>query len=165
MLAVVIRVLHIAFAVIAAGAAFYQWRVVHPTLAGMDESERRRIRSELLARWRGVIWTAMPVLLVTGLINFIAFKIPMYKEYSNKAVYHGLFLVKFLAALGVFHTATVLTLPGDKFEAKYRDKAGFWLGLMMVFLSIVIVVGAVMSNFDAVFGKPSANPVLDVAGS
>src|SRR5262245_3799351 len=146
--AVALRILHIGAAILAAGAAFFQWRALHPTLAALAPEQRRPIREAVVARWRPVVFACIAILLVTGLINFVAYKIPAYKTHPLKGMYHGLLGVKILAALLSFHCATVLALPGAKGE-KYRDRAGFWLTALVVSLAVVIVIAAVLNNFPA----------------
>jgi uncharacterized membrane protein len=143
-----LRVLHIGAAIVAAGGAFFQFVALHPTLATLPAEQRRPIREAVVDRWRGVVFAAIGLLLITGLVNFVVYKIPEYKPLPTnvKMVYHSLFGLKFLAALAAFHAATVLVLPGPKGE-RYRDNAGFWLKYLAVVLTLVVILGAAMRNF------------------
>lgn len=151
-LAVVIRVLHIGAGVIAAGAAFFQWYALHPALSKLSPEQRSAVRDPLLRRWFPLILTVIALLLLSGLLNFVAFKIPEYKEHPHKGVYHGLFGLKFLLALASFHFATVLALPGARGD-RWRDKAHVWLAVQIALLSGVIVIGAVLRYFPTLFPR------------
>jgi hypothetical protein len=147
-LAVVVRVMHIGVAIIAAGAVFFQFAVVHPAMRALEEAQRRALRGQIVQRWRPVILICMILLVLTGLVNFLAFKVPYYRGTTYAGAYHALFGLKLLAALLVFHPATLLVLPGEKYDRQYRDRAGFWLAYMLALLALVILLGAVLNNFD-----------------
>lgn len=147
---VLIRVLHIAAAMTVAGGALYQWRALLPTLSGIDEARRMELREALVARWRLVAWTAMAVLLLTGLLNFVLNKIPELKPHPHKGIYHALFGVKFLLALAAFHAGTVITLPGAK-GARYRANAKFWLALLLAYVIAIVVIAAILRDFTILF--------------
>ena len=150
-LAVVVRLLHIGFAMILAGGALYQLFVVQPMLESLEPEHRRSVRELMAARWRPWLFTAVVVLFVSGLMNFLLFKVPAYTEHSSKGVYHGLIGLKIILALGVMHVMTMLSLPGDKFDKKYRERAGFWLSLAVAMLAGIIVLGAIANNFALLF--------------
>ncbi len=140
---VVLRVLHTGSAALAAGGVVFQMAALHPTLGGLAPETRLPIRESVVARWRLIVFSVISILLVTGLINFVVYKMPEFQGASNAGLYHGLFGLKFLAALLAFHGATVLALPGKKGEA-YREGAGFWLKYLAVLFAIIFVLGAVL---------------------
>lgn len=144
-LAVILRATHIAFAIVVAGAAFYQLAILRPSLADSDAAERKALLSRNLSRWRPVVFLSIALLLVTGLVNFVAFRVPLFRGLPNAGFYHALFGLKFLAALAAFHAATVLVLPGEKFDAKYRSRAGFWLTYLVTLFALMVVLGSVMN--------------------
>lgn len=144
-LAVVLRVLHVLAAVAAAGGAMFQLVALHPALAGMDDAARRALRAQIVRRWGVVVVLAIIVLLLTGLVNFVAYAIPEMKNSPAKMLYHGIFGLKFVAALAAFHSAAVLVLPGPRGE-RHRDKAGFWLKLMVSMFVVIIVCGAILRD-------------------
>ena len=142
-LQLVLRIAHIAAAVTLGGAVVFQLLAVQPVLRGLDDAQRTALAAGLARRWRGVLWTGMALLLVSGLLNFLLFKVPEYKTVPYKAVYHGLFGVKFLAALALFHAATMLSMPGPAFD-RYRRRARGWLSYATVLLALIVVLAAVM---------------------
>lgn len=150
-LAVVVRLLHIAFAVILAGGAIYQLFVIQPMLQTLDPQPRREMRERLAAGWRPILVTCVGVLFLSGLMNFLMFKVPRYHDHSSAGLYHGLIGMKIILALGVMHVMTMLALPGEKFDKKYRERAGFWLGLAVAMLSGIIILGAIANNFERFF--------------
>lgn len=138
-----VHFVHVLAAIVAAGAAFFQWWAVHPALARYDMDLRRRVRESIADRWRLIVFACIVLLIATGLTTYVAFRIPALKTDPNRGLYHALFGVKFLAALGSFHCAAVLALPGVKGQA-YRDRARFWLPFMVVLLVIVILLASVL---------------------
>lgn len=158
-LLVVIRVIHIGAAIVAGGALAYQLLAVRPALAALPETQRGELRRALAARWLPIVLVLLALLLATGLANYLVFKIPLYRTHPEKGLYHALFGLKFLAALGVFHVATVLSLPGPRGD-RWRDRAGLWLGLGATLLAVVVVAGALLGNFPALFPPPVAGLAL-----
>ena len=146
--ATLLRILHIGSALLAAGGALFQFIALHPTLADLPAEQRKPIREAVVARWRAVVFAAIALLLISGLINFVAYKIPQYKPLPSnvKMVYHTLFGLHMLAGLLAFHAASVLVLPGAKGE-RYRDNAGFWLKYLAVIFTLIVILGAAMRNF------------------
>ncbi|MBI5865440.1 MAG: hypothetical protein HZB38_13220 [Planctomycetes bacterium] len=148
--ATVLRVVHVAAAILAAGGAAFQLIALHPALAAVPEAQRLPIREAVAARWRTVIFACIAVLLLSGLLNFVVYRIPAVRSFpeSLRPFYHGLFGVKVLAALAAFHAAMVLALPGRKGEA-YRNKAGFWLPYLAACLAVVVILGVVLRSLGA----------------
>ncbi len=151
---IVIRVLHIGSAILAAGGAAFQYIALLPAAAELQETPARALRERIAARWRGVVFTAVLLLLATGLLNFLIFKVPEYRGTSHVALYHGLFGLKLLLALIVFHPATLLVLPGPKGEIA-RAAARGWLGYMLVLFTLIVVLGAVLREFPNLFVQSS----------
>jgi hypothetical protein len=154
-LLVVIRVIHIGAAIAAGGALIYQLLAVRPALAILPDASRFELRRAQAARWFPIVLVLIVALLASGLANYLIFKIPLYRTHPDKGLYHALFGLKFLAALGVFHVATVLSLPGARGD-RWRDRAGLWLGLGATLLAVVVIAGAVLGNFPSLFPPPAA---------
>lgn len=151
--ATILRIVHIGAAILAAGGAFFQLMALHPALAALSPEQRLPIREAVMDRWRKVVFICIALLLLSGLLNFMLFKLPELKPYpsSIKGMYHGLFGLKVIAALGSFHAASVLALPGAKGQ-RYRDNAGFWLRFLAIMLLIVILAGSALRNFKPALG-------------
>jgi hypothetical protein len=154
-LLVVIRVVHIGAGIAAGGALAYQLLALRPALAALPDVQRVELRGALAARWFPIVLVLLVLLLASGLANYLVFKIPLYRTHPDKGLYHALFGLKFLAALGVLHLATVLSMPGPRGD-RWREKAGLWLCLALTLLVVVIVAGALLGNFAALFPPPVA---------
>ncbi|MCH7870590.1 MAG: hypothetical protein IID33_02715, partial [Planctomycetes bacterium] len=133
------------------GGALYHLFFVQPMLESLGPEHRRSVGELMAARWRPWLFTAVVVLFVSGLMNFLMFKVPHYRDHSSAGLYHGLIGAKIILALGVMHVMTMLSLPGDKFDKKYRERAGFWLSLAVAMLVGIIVLGAIANNFALLF--------------
>jgi uncharacterized membrane protein len=152
-LAVVLRFIHIMAAMAAGGAILFHWLAVTPALKTTAGDMRSGIASAIANRWRGVVYTMILLLLATGLTTFLVYRVPYYREHPQKAIYHGVFGVKLLAALLLFHGATVLTLSGPKGE-KYRAKAAGRLAFMAFLLVIIVAAGAKLRYFETLYPWP-----------
>jgi hypothetical protein len=149
-LAIILRILHIAAGATAFGAVMFQRIALHPSLQTIDEGTRASFRAGLVARWRAVILAVIAVLLITGLLTFLLYRIPEYTDHPKKGLYHGLFGLKLLLGLAVFHPATLLVLPGAAGD-RARAKAGMWLNIMLVELVLIVIIGAILRNFRDLF--------------
>lgn len=150
MLGVLLRILHIAAGATAIGGVVFQAVALHPALKSLDEGPRAALRAGVVARWRGVVLAAIAVLLVSGLLTYMLYRIPEYRAHSMKGLYHGLLGLKILLGLLVFHPAALLVLPGGPGD-RARAKAGLWLNVMLVELALIVILGAVLRNFTELF--------------
>lgn len=144
----IFRIAHIAAASVAVGAAAFQYGALHPALAALDETQRAALRARIVERWRPVVLALVAILLISGLVNFALFKIAAVKDSPYKGLYHALFGLKFLAALLVFHPATMLVMPGPKGDA-CRARSTWWLSYMLVLFAVIIVLGAVLRKLSS----------------
>lgn len=145
--ALVLRVLHIASAAMAAGAVAFQFFALHPAMRSLEGPQRRELRETIIGRWRGFVFTLIGLLLATGMLNFLLYKVPELRGKPHAGLYHGLFGLKVVAALLVFHAVSMLALPGAKGE-KFRDQAGFWLKLLVVLMAVIFVLAAVLKSLS-----------------
>jgi hypothetical protein len=152
MLAPAIHILHVGFAAAMIGAVLFQWWALHPSLSSLPDEQRTALRTGVTARWRMVVFAAIVLLILTGLINFIAYKIPAYRDHPYKGIYHGLFGLKVLAALGVFHISACLAVPG-RIGEKYRARADVWLGRLSGLMILIVIVGGVLFSFDRILPR------------
>lgn len=152
-LAVLLRFLHIITAIALGGAVMFQWAVLRPVLGVAAPEARPAIDTAVTARWRSTVYSSIFFLLATGLINFLMYRVPYFREHPQKAIYHGIFGVKLLAALLFFHGVTVLSLPGAKGD-KYRLRAGGWLGYLIALLIVIVASAAVLRYFENLWPWP-----------
>jgi hypothetical protein len=138
--AIVLRWLHIVPAVVAGGATFYAALALLPTLGELPEADRARLREALTRRWRPVFMACTTLLLASGLLNFILFQAPVHK---GQPLYHGLFGVKFLAAMVVFFLGAALTGRSAGF-AGIRANARRWTGVTAALVLLILLVSGVL---------------------
>jgi hypothetical protein len=146
---IAMRILHIGAAIVAAGGVAFQLLALQPTLRSLPDDQRIEVREKIVARWFQVVMICIGLLLLTGFINFIAFKVPELRDKPYKNLYHTLFGIKFILALAVFHGATVSVLPLPRGE-KYRARASVWLMRNTVFLIAIVIIAALMRYVDAI---------------
>ena len=126
--------LHLAFAAVAVGGVIYARMVALPALGQAAEAARRTALEGLVARMRPLWFSAIGVLLVSGLYN-LARSAP-----GKPPVYHMLVGVKILLALHVFASLFLAGLPGTG-EAGSESRRGRRLvgaaisGLVILLLS------------------------------
>lgn len=156
-LAVVLRFLHIGAAAVVIGGTAYKWFAIRPAWRTAPESSSSELREQFARNWRPVVLSAIAILLITGLVNFVAYKIPEYRDHPSKGTYHALMGVKILAALAVFHMATLLTAPGPR-GAQRRARSAGWLAALLGLFALILVIGAKLANFEALFPGPPVQP-------
>lgn len=140
LVAIVLRWLHIVPAVIAGGAAFYTVLALLPAMGEMPEADRARLRDSLTRRWRAVFMACTTLLLASGLLNFILYQAPVHK---GQPLYHGLFGVKFLAAMVVFFLGAALTGRSAGL-AGIRANARRWTAVTAVLVLLILLVSGVL---------------------
>jgi uncharacterized membrane protein len=141
-LAVVLRFLHIAPAVIAGGATIFVRLALLPALASLPEAERVRVKGEIDRRWRIVVMACITLLLLSGIANFVLYQAPVHK---GQPLYHALFGVKFLAAMVVFFLASALTGRSAAL-AQIRANARFWAGVAATLVIAIVLISAVLRS-------------------
>lgn len=148
-LQLVLRIVHIVAAVALGGALVYRVVALRPALRTLDEGPRLALDAQLAQRWIGTVFAGAGLLLASGLLTFLLFRVPEYRGRPSAAAYHGLFGLKLLAGLLLLHAAAVLSLPGPRF-ASYR--AGrFWPGYALALLVVVLVLGALLRYLPAIY--------------
>jgi len=140
--ALVLRWIHIVPAVVAGGATIFVRLALLPALSTLPEAERLRVKEAIDRRWRVVVMVCISLLLVSGLTNFVLYQAPAHK---GQALYHGLFGVKFLAAMVVFFLASALTGRSAALAA-IRSNARFWGSLAAILVVAILLISAVLRN-------------------
>ena len=141
-LAIVLRFLHIAPAVIAGGATIFVRLALLPALASLPEAERVRVKDAIDRRWRVVVMACVTLLLVSGLANFAIYQAPFHK---GQPLYHALFGVKFLAAMVVFFLASALAGRSAAL-AGIRANSRLWVGVAATLVIAIVLISAVLRN-------------------
>lgn len=138
------RWLHLSAAIVAIGGALFMRAVLVPSVrATLTDEQRAALHEEVIGRWKLLAMISMAVLLVTGFVNFFMVSLPATKNDEEMAgLYHMIFGLKFMAALGVFFIASALTGKSKALEG-IRAAAPKWLAIVVV-LGLVIVAMAGM---------------------
>ncbi len=141
-LATVLRVLHIAPAVVAGGATIFVRLALLPGLASLPEAQRVSVKDAIDRRWRIVVMACVTLLFVSGIANFVRYQAPAHK---GQALYHALFGVKFLAAMIVFFLASALSGRSAAL-ASIRANARVWAGVAASLVIAIVMISAVLRS-------------------
>ncbi len=143
LVAIVFRWIHLGAAIVAVGGTVFQRFILMPALSAVGEAERTVIRERVLARWRIVVHSSVLALLLSGIYNaFVAFP-----QHKGQPLYHSIFGVKALLALGIFGIATVLTGKSDRAQ-RMRGRGPFWMGLLVALTAAVVALSGVLKNLS-----------------
>jgi uncharacterized membrane protein len=159
-LAFVLRLLHILAAITAVGGSIFIRFALYPAVPLLPEGQRAAVHEVVRRPWARLIYISIAVLLVTGLINFVLF-LRSSKAWSTEwreeylSIYHILFGIKLLLALGIFALASILAgrSPGTQ---KIRDNAKFWLNVNLAMALAVVAISGIMRLTHVGPSDPSA---------
>jgi len=126
---------HIGAAVIGVGGMGFLIIVLLPSLRVLSAEQRDLLAQAVMGRFRWVSWTAIVLLLVSGLYNVkLVWEAPW-------GTYWRLLTVKVILALLVFAISLALTLPLNFLE-RFRARRRMWLTLAFALALIVILFSA-----------------------
>ncbi len=134
-LAAVMRFLHMAGAIVAAGGSVFATFVVLPALRGLADDARQAAFEEVRRRFARLFVVSAGALLVSGAYRFVTIEMA---DHQGQAIYHALFGVKFLLVLAVIAIGHAL-LGSGKFLAGLRNRRRKWMQLNLLF--VVLIVG------------------------
>jgi uncharacterized membrane protein len=142
--ALISRWAHILAAITAVGGTIFIRYALLPSLATLPDEQRRALQESLRARWSKAVMVAILFLLASGLYNFIIINRGLgagnEAMLGLKPMYHALFGVKFLLALGIFFIASALVGRSTAFE-KVRANAKLW-ATVNIALAVALVCGS-----------------------
>lgn len=147
-LAYVLRLMHVLAVIAAVGGLIFVRFALLPAMDTLGEDQRRALHEAVRQRWSRVIQLSILFLLVSGLINYVMFvraaKVwsPEWRE-AYSSMYHMLFGIKFLLALGIFALASILTGRSAGTQ-KIRDNSRFWLNVNLALALAVVMISGVM---------------------
>ena len=128
--------MHLTAAVISVGGLAFLLLVLTPSLGNLPPAQRDLWAKQVMDRFRWVLWTAIIVLLVSGLYSI--------REYYWEVAWGkswGLLTVKIVLALVVFVIALALTLPLKLFNW-VRARRQVWLSVAVGLAVTVIFISA-----------------------
>jgi hypothetical protein len=171
LLAILFRWAHVLAVVAAVGGLFFLRVVLYPAVReALGDEQRAMLREKVLGRWRRVSLICIALLLISGIYNFVTISLPKAEDIR---LYHPLFGIKFLAALGVFFLASALTSRGPAFKG-LRDRTPKWLAVTCLLALAVILISGVLKNLTpasaesdsavAVLPQTAGSPAEQAAG-
>ena len=141
-LPILARWLHIGPVIIAIGGAFFMRFVLLPSMGEtLAEDHSQRLRSAMMTRWRKWVHICIGLILLSGLFN-IYHAAAVLRESS---LYQILFVVKLLAAVGVFMVASVLVGRSEGF-GPMRANPRKWLAVIVGLAAAIVIVSGIMKN-------------------
>ncbi len=153
-----LRWLHILAAIsLVGGTFFWRWALV-PSLAGLENADRKRIEEAIRPKWARIVMIASALVLLSGIWNFV--NIIKANAFEGN-MYHALIGVKLLLALMILWIAARLSGRSQGAE-RFREKQGLWLTINVV-LSIVLVCIAGAMKFTPRTPKPPEAEVEQTA--
>lgn len=146
LLPILFRWMHVLAAVVAVGGTVFVRFVLLPAAReALTEEQHQTLNAKLVGRWKVVVMTCIVALLVSGSYNFMT--ISLVKAEHN-ALYHPLFGIKVLAAVGVFLIAGALTGRAVAFEGIRRNSSS-WMLVAAILGVAVIMLSGVLKNLGA----------------
>jgi len=128
--------IHVTAVVIGVGGLAFLLLVLTPSLGDLQPEQRALLAKHVIDRFRWVIWSAIVVLLVSGLYSI--------REYYWEAAWGKswmLLTIKIVLALIVFVIALALTLPFRLLEW-VRARRQIWLSIAVGLAVTVIFISA-----------------------
>jgi len=128
--------IHVTAAVISVGGLAFLLLVLVPSLGNLQSEQRDLWAKQVMNRFRWVLWTAIIVLLVSGLYSI--------REYYWEVAWGkswGLLTVKIVLAFVVFVIALALTLPLKLFNW-VRARRQVWLSIAVGLAVTVLFISA-----------------------
>jgi uncharacterized membrane protein len=136
---VIFRWLHIVPVIVLLGSTVFVWVAVSPALQGAG-GQAPEWMTAMRKRWGMVPRVCIVLILVSGLYNFMTYRMRME---SLPSVYHAFFGIKVLLALGVFFLAEALNGKSAAF-APLRANLRKWGGVSVALGILVVLISGVL---------------------
>ncbi len=137
------RWMHILPAIIAVGGSIFMRMALLPAVTALPDSERPKFHEAVRSRWSKWVAGAILFLLVSGFYNYFYYT----RTYTLPPVYHMLFGIKFLLALGVFALASILS-GRSALAQRLRQNPRPWLNLNVSLAVLVVLISGMMRTMD-----------------
>ncbi|MGD0006999.1 MAG: CopD family protein [Terriglobia bacterium] len=128
--------LHVTAVVIGVGGMAFLLFILMPSLGALDPEHRDLLAKQVMDRFRWIVWSAIIVLLVSGLYSI--------RQYYWEAAWGkswALLTVKIVLALFVFVISLALTLPFKLFD-RVRARRQIWLTIAVGLAVATIFISA-----------------------
>lgn len=137
------RWLHVLAAMAAVGGTLFMRLAMLPATAQLSPDAKEAFLQAVRSRWAKVVMTAILLLLVSGLYNISRKEV----TYQVSPLYHALFGIKFLLALGIFFLASALVGRSEAFAA-IRGQAAKWLVVNLLLAVLVVCISGVLRQIE-----------------
>lgn len=142
-LGLVSRWMHILAAITAVGGTIFMRMALLPSVNELADDARKQLHAAVRGRWAKFVMGSIAFLLISGLYNIFVIESQKKIPPADSGLYHALFGIKFLLALGIFFIASALVGRSPAF-AKIRENARFWLTMNMTLAILVVCLSGVL---------------------
>lgn len=137
-LPLLMRWIHVGTAIVLVGGLIFYRLVFVPVVTKvLSDEEREKLRVPLMRRWKMYIHPPVILFLVSGFYNYI---FVTSGNHEGQGLYHALFGVKFLLALGVFALGIIMTSTMGWSE-KLRKNQALWSVLVLLAVAVALIGG------------------------
>ncbi|MEQ8849551.1 hypothetical protein [Botrimarina sp.] len=159
LIALLSRVAHTTCAATLLGGLMYLRFVLAPAASAEPTDAETVLFAGRRKAWAACVGVCTALLLVSGFYNFFVF-VGVYQNLP--ALYHPLFGVKFLLALGVM---VIMALVAGRTGAADRVRGSLtaWLNVALVLTLVVFLLGAVLRSFRDLPDARAAAPAIEEA--
>ncbi|MBX7258401.1 MAG: hypothetical protein K1Y02_18705 [Candidatus Hydrogenedentes bacterium] len=149
----VMRWMHILAAITAVGGVTFLRFVLIPAAERvLDDSAHAKLRESVIKRWQKLVHLCILLFLVSGFYNYLMIT---RHDHAGQALYHALFGIKFLLALGVFALAVALTSL-KQWSAGLRAKSKTWLAVLFIMAVGIVLISSTMKQLPKTTVPPIA---------
>ncbi len=136
------RWVHLFSIIAAVGGTIFIRLVLRPAmLEAVPDDNRPSLEKVVLSRWSRILHVLILLIIVTGVYNAIV----TFPQHKGQPLYHGVFGVKVLLALGLFFIAIAVTGKSAAFEGM-RKKRPTWLAFNVLLAAIIVLLSNVLKN-------------------
>ncbi len=137
-LPLLMRWIHVGTAIVVVGSLVFYLLVFVPIAERvLTEEERERLREPLMRRWKMFIHPPIILFLISGFYNYIFVTSALHQ---GQGLYHALFGLKFLLALGIFALSIIMTST-MAWSEKMRKNRSLWSVLLVLGAAVVLLGG------------------------
>ena len=155
---VILRIVHVATAIVLVGGSVFMRFALMPAAAGLGDAEHEALRERLMGRWRRFVHGGIALLLASGLYNYVVVMVPLHKGDGR---YHMLVGIKMLLALVLFFLAAALVGRSSALQGLRGDKARTTLTVMILLAASIVAI----SGFLKIRGVPDGSEPAETAVS
>ncbi|QDU59683.1 hypothetical protein Pan216_05150 [Planctomycetes bacterium Pan216] len=145
--------------VLVGGVVFTRFVLIPAATVALSDEQHDKLRSLVVGRWKMFVHTLIALIFISGIYNVIIL------APQRTPVWHMLFGLKFLLAMGVFFIASAM-VGRSKGMQGMRDNPLFWLGLNCGLAAVIVMISGVLRSLPPKVEKteePAATALLDTA--